>query len=197
METRKPRGWHSRGYLPHFDGGENLQFITLHLGDAVPQKVIDCWKLELKHEVKEEAKKILFWRIEKYVDQGIGACYLRRKEIAELVQNALLHFDKERYKLVSWVIMPNHVHLLLRPSENIALEDIMHSIKSYTALKINRLLNRTGKFWQEDYFDRYIRNYEHFEKTISYIELNPVKAKLCEKSSDWKFSSAYFRNALN
>lgn len=87
--------------------------------------------------------------------------------------------------------MPNHIHFLMRPMENFELEDIMYSIKSYTALKANKLLNRRGKFWQEEYFDRYIRNYEHFEKTINYIEMNPVKAKLCEKPGEWKFSSAY------
>jgi len=108
------------------------------------------------------------------------------------VQDTLLYFDNEKYKLISWVIMPNHVHFLLRPFENHKLEKIIHSIKSFTAQKANQILNRRGKFWQEEYFDRYIRNYEHFEKTINYIELNPVKAKLCEKPTDWKFSSAYF-----
>lgn len=183
------KGWHNRGYLPHFDGGEVLQFITLHLGNALPQKVVQRWKLELEREKNEEAKKILFQRVEKYIDQGYGECYLKQENIAELVQNALLHFDRQRYKLVSWVIMPNHTHFLLRPMQNYALRDIMHSIKSYTALKANRLLNRSGRFWQEDYFDRYIRDYEHFEKTINYIEMNPVKANLCENPTDWKFSS--------
>ncbi len=91
--------------------------------------------------------------------------------------------------------MPNHLHCLLRPQENIELKDIMHSIKSYTGLKANRLLGRRGKFWQEDYFDRYIRNYEHFESAVDYINLNPVKAGLCEKPADWKFGSAYYRAA--
>jgi REP element-mobilizing transposase RayT len=185
------RGWYDRGYLPHFDGGEILQFITLHLGDAVPQRVIDKWKLELGREKNDDAKKILFWRVEKYADQGYGACFLKKNEIAELVRNSLFYFDGQRYKLVSWVIMPNHVHFLLKPFENFELEKILHSIKSFTALKANRILKRSGKFWQEEYFDRYIRNYEHFEKTIGYIEMNPVKAGLCENPSDWKFSSAY------
>lgn len=169
-----------------------MQFITFHLVDAVPCQVIDKWKIELEREKDEEAKKILHWRIEKFADQGYGACYLRNPEIAELVQNALLHFDKQKYKLIAWVIMPNHVHLLLRPLENVELGAIIHSIKSFTAVKANRILNRTGKFWQEDYFDRFIRNFEHYEKTIHYIEMNPVKAELCDKPSDWKFSSAYF-----
>ncbi|HVE56061.1 MAG TPA: transposase [Pyrinomonadaceae bacterium] len=192
MEGNKLKGWYSRGYLPHFDGGEILQFITFHLADALPLKVVESWKRELEREKREEAQKILFWRIEKFVDRSLGKCYLAQTEIAELVQDALLYFDNEKYKLISWVIMPNHVHFLLRPFENHTLEKIIHSIKSFTAQKANQILNRRGKFWQEEYFDRYIRNYEHFEKTINYIELNPVKAKLCEKPTDWKFSSAYF-----
>ncbi len=71
----------------------------------------------------------------------------------------------------------------------------MHSFKSFTSQKANKIINRKGKFWQEDYFDRFIRNYEHFEKTLNYIENNPVKAGLCEKPSDWKYGSAYNRSA--
>ena len=185
------KGWYSRGYLPHFDGGEILQFITLHLADAVPRTIVENWKLELKSEESEIAQKILFWRIEKFADQGCGVCYLQRPEIADVIKNALLHFDNEKYNLVAWVIMPNHIHFLMRPSEDQKLEKIMHSIKSFTAQKANKLLDRNGQFWQEEYFDRYIRSFEHYEKTIEYIELNPVKAKLCEKRNDWIFSSAY------
>jgi putative DNA methylase len=137
----------------------------------------------------------LFWRVEKYVDRGFGQCWLTRPAIAGIVQNALLHLGNEKYRLIAWVIMPNHIHFLIRPAENHKLEKIIHSLKSFTAQQANKLLNRRGKFWQEEYFDRYIRNYEHFEKTINYIEMNPVKAGLCAKPADWKFSSAYFYNS--
>jgi len=183
------RGWHRRGYLPHYDGGEINQFITVHLGDALPKKVIDRWKLELKDETDDERKKELYWRTEKYIDQGYGECYLRLESVAIIVREALMHFEGERYTLISWVIMPNHIHFLLRPMAGMRLEDIIHSIKSFSALKANRLLKRTGKFWQEEYFDRYIRDYNHFESVVSYIEWNPVKAGLCQKPEDWPFSS--------
>ena len=188
----QPRGWHSRGYLPHYDGGEIYQFITFHLADALPLNVIESWKLELAREKDEQKKIELYKRTEKYLDQGIGSCYLKIEEIAAHVQKSLLHFDTVRYQLIEWVIMPNHLHFLLKPIAPHTLSAIIHSIKSYTAFNANRLLQRSGKFWQEDYYDRYIRNYEHYEKTISYIRNNPVKAKLCEKPNDWKFSSAYF-----
>ncbi|MGI8641552.1 MAG: REP-associated tyrosine transposase [Pyrinomonadaceae bacterium] len=192
-QNNQPQGWHSRGYLPHFDGNEICQFITLHLGDALPQKIIERWKLELAHEKDERAKIELYKRTEKYLDQGYGKCYLKMEEIAAPVQKSLLHFDTARYNLIAWVIMPNHIHFLLKPIEPHTLSGIMHSIKSYTALTANRFLQRSGRFWQEDYFDRYIRNYEHYEKTITYIKNNPVKAGLCETPGDWKFSSAYFQ----
>jgi REP element-mobilizing transposase RayT len=73
------------------------------------------------------------------------------------------------------------------------LKELLHSLKSYTAHEANKILARQGKFWIDDYFDRYIRNEKHFYKTVEYIENNPVKAGLCQKPSDWPFSSAWFR----
>src|SRR5207244_13155404 len=117
-----------RGYLPHYDGGEINQFITVHLGDALPKKVLDRWKSELQNETDENRKKELYWRTEKYIDQGYGKCYLRLESVAVIIRDAFKHFDGARYTLLSWVIMPNHIHFLLRPAAGIVLEDIIHSI---------------------------------------------------------------------
>ena len=192
METEdSPKGWHSRGYLPHFDGGEICQFITFHLGDALPREVIERWKKELERETDEQAKIELYKRIENYLDKGYGECYLEIEEIAEQVQESLLHFDAVRYKLIAWAIMPNHIHFLIKPINNHSPSEIIKKFKSFTAHEANKILHKSGQFWQEDYFDRYIRNREHYEKTIDYIENNPVKARLCEKRGDWKYSSAH------
>ncbi len=121
--------------------------------------------------------------------------FSKKDDIAGLMQKSILHFDAPRYKLLSWAIMPNHIHFLMRPIENHLLSEIMKNFKSYIAHEANKLLNRSGKFWQEDYFDRYIRNYKHYENTLFYIENNPVKAHLCKKASDWKYGSAYSRSA--
>ncbi len=192
-EIYEPKGWHSRGYLPHFDGGEICQFITIHLGDALPREVLLRWKAELEQEKDENAKIILYERYEAYLDQGYGACYLRQEPVASLVQDSLLFHDTSRYKLISWVVMPNHAHFLIKPINNHTISEIMKKFKSYTSHEANKLLQRTGKFWQEDYFDRFTRNFEHFEKTIAYIENNPVKAKLCKSADEWKFGSAYYK----
>ena len=194
-EERKAAGWRSRGYLPHFDGKAVPQFITIHLADSVPKHVIQGWKRELRSLEYEQEKIVLQGRIEKYLDQGYGEALLKDFNVAKLVQNSLLKFDGTRYRLFAWVVMPNHVHLLLWRFENFELKDILHSVKSYTAHEANKLLHRKGQFWQEDYFDRYMRNQEHFEKTVKYIENNPVKARLCETPSDWPVSSAWLRNS--
>ena len=100
-----------------------------------------------------------------------------------------------RYLLFAWVIMPNHVHLLLRPLPGFSLEQIAHSFKSYTGLMANRVLGREGTFWMREPFDRYMRDSDHFERTVRYIENNPVKAGLCARPEDWEFSSAWNGNA--
>ena len=112
-----------------------------------------------------------------------------------MVQDSLLKFDRVRYHLFAWVVMPNHVHTLMARFKEYEFNDIFHSLKSYTAHEANKMLHKSGQFWMEDYFDRYMRNQEHFRKTVQYIENNPVKARLCEKPSDWPFSSAWFKKA--
>lgn len=181
--------WHSRDYLPHFDGGEVAQFITIRLKDSLPQGVIDGWRRELDREDDAELRR----RVESYLDAGHGAAHLRDPQVASLVQSALLHHDGDRYRLAAWVVMPNHVHLLATPRAGHTLSSIMHSIKSFTAHEANKLLKRRGAFWMEEYFDRYIRDGRHYAKTIAYIENNPVKARLCHSPDAWPFSSAALR----
>jgi putative DNA methylase len=187
-------GWHSRGYLPHFDGRALPQFITFHLADSIPLKVLQRWRSELKGLKYELERIVLQRRIERYLDQGYGSTFLKVPEVAKMVQDSMLKFDGSRYRLFSWVVMPNHVHSLMTRFEEYELSDIFHSLKSFSAHQANKLLSRDGQFWIEDYFDRYIRNQQHFEQTVKYIENNPVKAGLCEKPEDWPYSSAWFKN---
>ena len=93
----KPGGikhWYNRGYLPHFDGGEIMQFITFRLHDSLPQEVLLRWRRELERESEIEREILLNHRIEKYLDQGFGKCLLREPEIAAIAQNAVLFHDK-------------------------------------------------------------------------------------------------------
>ncbi len=175
--------------MPHFDGGEIVQFITFRLGDSLPKKVIEKWQKELELELISEIE--YHRKIDKYLDKSHGECYLKDKKIAELVEDTLFYFDNKKYKLIAYVLMPNHAHILIKPLKNQSLASIMHSLKSYTSHEANKILVREGKFWSKEYFDRFMRDYEHFVKTVDYIHNNPVKAGLCERFDEWRFSSAY------
>jgi REP element-mobilizing transposase RayT len=193
---RLPRGWHSRGYLPHFDGGsERPQSVTFRLADSVPARVINQWQAEVETQPDQVREAELRDQIETFLDAGYGACHLRDPRIASLVEGALLFFDGVRYRLHAWVVMPNHVHALFTPAVGWNLSDIVGSWKSFTAKGANTALTRTGKFWQEDYFDRFIRDEEHFQVVLNYIEANPVKARLCGKPEEWRFGSARRRTS--
>jgi REP element-mobilizing transposase RayT len=186
-------GWHSRGYLPHFDGIVISQSISLHLADAVPRKVIEGWKRELDARNSTQDKALLQRRIERYADQGYGEAFFKDDRLAEMVQETLLKDDGKKYRLSAWVVMPNHVHLLLARVDECTLSDIMQSFKSITSHKANKTLGRNGQFWMLEYFDRYSRNATHYKKTVEYIENNPVKARLCARPEEYRFSSAWFR----
>lgn len=191
-QNQSPRGWYSRGFLPHFDAGTcRTQFITCRLYDSLPRSVLDKIKEEIATKQPADIQRAQMILLEKYLDRGYGQCFLRRREVAEIVRDSIKKFDQERYKLFAWVIMPNHVHMLLRAMLGISLEKIAHSFKSYTALQANRVLKRDGPFWMREPFDRYIRDSEHFDRTVRYIHNNPVKAGLCELPEDWEFSSAW------
>lgn len=188
------KGWHNRGYLPHFDGGEIPQFITYRLFDSLPQGILERWKSVLEKENLIDLDLEILRLVERYLDKGYGSCYLKEIRVANIIEENLLRFDNVRYRLWAWVIMPNHIHLLLTPSSDYSLSFIMKNMKSFTSHEANRALNREGKFWIDDYFDRFMREVEHYNKTVSYIEKNPVKAGLCEKPEDWRFSSAWWKS---
>ncbi len=197
--SRPHKAWHSRGYLPHLDQPGTIQSLTFRLFDSVPSKVVEVWKSELALTGDEKADDPrcadLRKRIEHYVDQGHGVCWLRDERIARQVEKALFHFDGVRYRLLAWVVMPNHVHVLIETLPGFPLADIIHSWKSYTAKQANKTLERTGTFWMPDYFDRFIRDEQHLVAVTDYIEQNPVKAGLVQEAGDWQWSSASVKTA--
>ncbi len=185
--------WRSRGYLPHFEGGSIPQFVTFRLADSLPSELLEQWRAELHRLPEREASAERRRRIEQWLDQGAGHAWLGDPRVASLVEEALLRLDGERYQLHAWVVMPNHVHVLFTPGHGWSLSAILHSWKSFTSKRANRILARCGKFWQEEYFDRYIRDQQHFQRAVEYIELNAVKVGLCELRQQWRFGSAALR----
>jgi putative transposase len=188
------KAWYSRGYLPHFDVPGTVQGVTFRLRDAVPHELVERWRKELgwyeDMKADDPAMVALRERIARYEDAGHGACWLARREIGRMVEDALLHFDGERYRLLAWCVMPNHVHALIKTHDGFPLGDVVQSWKSFTAHEANKVLGRRGEFWMVDYHGRYIRDEKHFTDAIRYIERNPVKAGLVKRAEDWPLSSA-------
>ena len=189
--------WRSRGYIPHFDQSGLIQSVTFRLHDAVPEALVEQWKKELAWSAKIPATDprqiVLKKRIAVYEDKGYGACWLRRADIASIAEQALLHFDGERYRIIAWCIMPNHVHVVIETLEGYMISEILHTWKSFIAHEANKALHRSGKFWFREYYDRYIRNAEHLANAVKYVENNPVKAGLVISKEEWRWSNAWGR----
>jgi REP element-mobilizing transposase RayT len=183
--------WFSRGYLPHFDHSGLIQSITFRLADSLPRAMLEQSMHELTRLPEDQRSIEQERRIAEWLDRGLGMCYLRDPRVAELVENALLHFDAQRYRLMAWCVMPNHVHTLVEMREEFPLVSIVHSWKSFTSNAANRLLGSSGEFWMREYHDRFIRNADHFENVKRYIESNPIKAGLLVAIDEWRWSSAW------
>lgn len=181
----------TRHQLPHWHQEDTWSFVTWRLADALPSEKLTQWRLEKERwriihpepwdaKTEEEYHHRFTQQIQDWLDQGSGSCVLRNPEYAAIVANSLLHFDQQRYKLASFVVMPNHVHVLFAPIEGFMLQEILHSWKRHSAREINKLSGKTGRLWQEDYWDRLVRNEKHFRKVDEYIRENAVKAGLKE-----------------
>ena len=185
------RGQHSRGYLPHWDIPGSTQAITYRLADALPTEVLRRLLAEAPlrpdGSTDEHAARA---RMERWLDAGHGSCILARPEIATLVRDAWRHHDGERYRLIAWVIMPNHVHVAIRLLGRTSLTEVVRSWKTWTARRINELLGTHGQVWQEDYWDRLVRDEGHLWSVLRYIERNPVDAGLVDEVGAWPWSSA-------
>jgi REP element-mobilizing transposase RayT len=140
-------------------------------------------QLQLQHK--------LLVQIDKYEDSGCGQCFMKDGRVAKIVFDNLMFHNGKKYNLLKWCIMPNHVHVLIEVFRGISLSEILHSWRSFTAHQINKLLNRIGQVWMMEYFDRYIRDSDHYEKVVNYIHNNPVKAGLVSSPTEYRWSSAF------
>ena len=211
FRTRKPprhllSGFHTRNVLAHLKREGGAYFVTFRLAGTLPAQLIQKLKRERELILQQAlvAKRPLTWheqeelfrwysrRVDAHLDAGHGDCFLKRPEIAELVVGAVKFFEGRRYELRVWVVMPNHVHVVVRPKAVWTWTDILHSWKSYTANQANKILDRTGNsFWQEESYDHLVRDDEDMARCCHYTTMNPVNAQLCSRREDWKWSSAY------
>ena len=176
-------------HLPHWRQDGATYFVTFRLADSIPQEKLRQWVreqeewLEKNPEPHTPAQRAEFHekftdRFHHWLDAGTGACVLRKPEISAIVEAALRHFDGERYALGHFVVMPNHVHAVVKPMQEHLLKDILHSWKSFTANQINKALDRNGALWQDESFDCIVRSTAQLDKVAFYIQENPAKAGL-------------------
>jgi REP element-mobilizing transposase RayT len=180
---------HHHNRLPHWEQNHRLQFVTFHLGDALP--------IEIRQQLAQEKKSWLArhpepWdesdqadyhrlfsdRLDKWLDAGLGSCLLQDPALSQIVLDALLHFDGSRFRMDALAIMPTHVHALFQLVPGHALENVVHSWKSYSANRLNESCHGSGPVWMKDYWDRMIRNPDHYRAVREYILTNPAKARL-------------------
>jgi type I restriction enzyme R subunit/putative DNA methylase len=190
-----PKEWYSRGYLPHRDAKQLLQAVTFRLADSLPQEKLTQLEAELLELPENQRATRRREKIEHWLDAGMGCCALRHPKLAEQMRDSLQHFDGQRYRLIAWCIMPNHVHVLLETLTPLA--KIVQGWKSITA---RWALTHNEEFqlgipdpkhlWMREYWDRFIRNDTHLENVVLYIHQNPVKAGLCQRAEEWPWSSA-------
>lgn len=180
----------SRGYLPHWESELAIYFVTFRLADSLPRELLERLRRERQtiggtrqagtaaDRAESSKLRALLQEAERFLDNGLGKCYLRDFRVAKIVADAIRQFHGQRYRLFAWCVMPNHVHVLFSPLGVHTLERILHSWKSFSALEANRLLDRTGPFWQREYFDYLVRNGAALAKITQYIAENPQKAGL-------------------
>ena len=185
---------HTRN-LPHWAANSTLIFITSRLADSMPADKLRFWQAErdewmrLHPEPWDEVATSEYYdtfpaKLDEMLDAGYGSCVLAREDCRQIVVENLLHFNGVRYRLHSFVVMSNHVHILMEIDRREDLAKIVHGWKSYTAKKINAVVGCTGSVWQREYYDRLIRNAEHYSRTLEYIRKNAWMAEgICSRTA--------------
>ena len=174
-------------HLPHWRQEGATYFVTFHLDDALPENkrqelesIRRHWDLlhpppRCEADWESYARQITV-KAERWIDEGHGHCYFAQTKYAKHLSDALLFFQDQRYQLFGYAIMPNHCHLLARPLAGHSLESILRTWKGYVARQINRAVGIAGVLWQQESFDRIVRDEEHLYRVVQYIGQNPAKA---------------------
>ncbi|MCB1079499.1 MAG: transposase [Verrucomicrobiae bacterium] len=175
--------------LPHWQQEGATYFVTWRLADSLPKEELERHFAERElwlnrhpppwdDETEDRYHRLFSAKMDEWLDLGQGSCALRSPAVASHVVEALRHFEGDRVSIISFVVMPNHVHALFTLNPASKLESIIHSWKRQSAREINRAIGKTGPLWQKDYFDRLIRDRAHLSNCVRYIRRNPSKARL-------------------
>jgi type I restriction enzyme R subunit/putative DNA methylase len=173
---------YSERHLPHWQPEDAALFVTWRLHGSLPR---------VPAPIEYLTPGSSFTRIDRELDQAAtGPRHLLDERVAQCVVNALQYGEKELhlYELHAWVLMVNHVHILIYPEA--LLSKITKSIKNFSARQANNILGLTGQpFWQDESYDHWVRGAEELERIVRYIEENRVSAGLVDKVQDWRWSS--------
>ena len=177
--------------LPHWDQPGATYFLTMRLADSLPAGLVAQWADERAQWLKwnpepwsdaqeQEYRERFSGTIERWLDEGHGECLLRRPEVRAAVAEVLTKFDRDRYWHHAWVLMPNHAHVLFSLKEGLVLSEQIKSWKGVSSRAAGIVLRRTmtdPAFWQKDYFDRVVRDQQHFWNCARYVRRNPAKLR--------------------
>jgi len=182
------REYHRRN-LPHLYYDEGIYFITYNPANSIPSEAIKKLKEESTN-IQDERKQYLFIKYDTLLHSAnSGVNYLSNPEIANISKQTINYPVGKNYKLICYTIMPNHIHLVFDLlKDNKGISKIMQSIKRISSRRSNLFLKREGKFWQDESFDRLVRNDVELYFTIKYVLMNPVDAGLTKDWKDWEFS---------
>lgn len=175
--------------LPHWHQDGVTYFVTFRLADSITREKIReleqfrrFWLKShpgpLTAKQKAEFRRTVSERIETYLDAGLGSCVLADAQAADILENALHHYDGFKYELGWYAIMPNHVHLLVNPFVGFDLSGILKSWKGVSSNEINLLTGRKGSLWLDESFDHIVRSWKSLKKFEEYIQENPTRAGL-------------------
>ena len=181
-----------RRNLPHLYFREGIYFITFRLADSLPSSKVAEIKaaIESLKANDDEKFKRLIKKYDDLLDSGLyGKNHLANPKVAEICKYTLHHPDGKEFNLICYCIMPNHIYIVFELIEgNRGISKIMQSIKRISARKSNQILTRTGKFWQDESYDRLVCDDKELYFIIHYVLMNPVNAGLVEKWNDWKYT---------
>lgn len=198
-------------HLPHWRQDGATYFVTFRLADSIPQEQLralkrwrEFWERSNPEPRSDEQWQELAQQItrktEAWMDEGYGECVFRNRELADEMSKSLLHFQDERCLTSCFTVMPNHVHAVTKLLGEFELEDILESVKRFVSRKVNTVLGRSGQLWEEESYDRIVRDEEHLFRVVQYIGRNGKKAGLPDKEwvrwihPDWEQAGWGFRS---
>jgi len=186
-----------RRRLPHIQISGATYFVTFRLKDSLPLEILEQLVSEsdqikkLTANQQYLAHRRWFGKFDEYLDRCLhGEKYLEEDQVLAIVSDSLRRRDSQIYDLLAFCIMPNHVHAVFTPLENpkggyYSLTEILHSLKRNSAKQVNRVLGRTGPFWQDESYDHIVRDDAELDRIIRYVLNNPVKAGLAAEWPAW------------